>query len=418
MAQLEERSAMAPTFLAQFRNDIKALGLEPPGIQPEDVEIVWSSGQIRAVYCVQQRTSRDIIKHLVTRMFTMGHFQEACAQLFIARVLYVEGAIRIASDATAAVRTINDNRAAAPAAPKARIVVLKNSTISTSQTAAILPPLLDNAKNEANRPASASRSANPRGREEKKLYRSVQVQAQTPQPLDHRIKSTQQWPRAKQSQQQVIDMIPLTTHACMRLRNPEDEDILAAQPVVRVLVLEPCAAGNGVAKAFVTDGMSYTHVALTDLMWRVRNSAVPVYVGAALKLTGLTRLPADSVCPVLAHSFELVFASNEELEDVAATSNDPDSPTLMVRSISGGSTLTMDTEVDFAERTGPYDLTRVQRLASELNEERRRRALLEQLLADVCRDLAADHGRGLLPSVVDMMEGLADLADEVALADD
>ncbi|KAI8986859.1 hypothetical protein BD414DRAFT_45648 [Trametes punicea] len=97
----QDRSKWAATFLAEFHEDMRALGLEPP-IQPDKVEISWRAAQIRAVYSVRHRSSCDIIKNFVIRMVTLEHFKQMCAERFIARVLYVEGSTVVASDAVAA----------------------------------------------------------------------------------------------------------------------------------------------------------------------------------------------------------------------------------------------------------------------------------------------------------------------------
>ncbi|KAJ3005526.1 hypothetical protein NUW54_g4303 [Trametes sanguinea] len=63
-----------------------------------------------------------------------------------------------------------------------------------------------------------------------------------------------------------------------------------------------------------------------------------VFVGAAVKLTRMTRLNPPSICPIRVDAFEVVF----DIED-----NDGDSPPLIARSISNTSSISMD--IDGAE---------------------------------------------------------------------
>ncbi|KAI9064750.1 hypothetical protein FKP32DRAFT_565082 [Trametes sanguinea] len=389
-----DRSTWAPEFLAQFRNDIKVLGLDLPGIQPDKVEIVWASAQIRAVYTIQHRSSCDIVKHFFIRMFSSAHFKEACAKLFIARVLYVEGGITFASDATAIVPSIPDNGAPAAPTPEPFRGPPQASNIPVEPTCQALPAIFHDITNAGVRNASTSHAPNSK------------VQLQTPQQTNRRIKDglrSPWWGATHRQRVPVNDMITPTPNACIHLRNPQDGAILNSQPVVRVLVLERADAE---ARAFVTDGITYADLAFSTLTTN-QTPSMEVFVGAAVKLTAMTRLNPPSICPIRVDAFEVVF----DIED-----NGGDSPPLIARSISNTSSSIMDTDDAGAGFYINDPSPAYYRLQAELNRERKRVQLLEQLLADVCRDIHLPPGRdGSVEQItMDVMAAIADLGDEVA----
>lgn len=87
-------------------------------------------------------------------------------------------------------------------------------------------------------------------------------------------------------------MISLTTDACIRLRNAADSEILAARPLVRVLVIDDRAPNRGGGRqVFVTDGASYAHIALEQLL--VEKLGGDLHIGSVLRLLEAHRLPAD-----------------------------------------------------------------------------------------------------------------------------
>ncbi|KAI9068797.1 hypothetical protein FKP32DRAFT_1671915 [Trametes sanguinea] len=198
-------------------------------------------------------------------------------------------------------------------------------------------------------------------------------------------------------------MITPTPNACICLRNPQDGAILTSQPVARVLLLERADSGS---RAFVTDGITYADLAFSTIT-ATQTPSMELFVGAAVKLTAMTRLHPPSISPIRVDAFEVVF----DIED-----NDGDSPPLIVRSISNTSSAIMDTddaEPGFAINDPP---TLYHQLLAELDKERKRVQLLERLLADVCRDIHLPHVRpGRVEQItVDVLAAIAELGDEVA----
>ncbi|KAI8986860.1 hypothetical protein BD414DRAFT_487274 [Trametes punicea] len=192
-------------------------------------------------------------------------------------------------------------------------------------------------------------------------------------------------------------MIQLTPSACTRLRDSNDADILASQPVVRVLVVETVAPADGAApngvqmRVFVTDGKDYTFLALSPaVVNKIGDGDRQLHCGSAVQLTAMSRLPADGpLGPVRVDDLKPVF--DTEADD---DRHDPDAPPLLV---------------DIPEDADPQ--AKLCARTIERDNERRRRILLEQLLAQVCRDLAACTQS---PHAMQAMLALADFADLVA----
>ncbi|KAI0330666.1 hypothetical protein GY45DRAFT_1370595 [Cubamyces sp. BRFM 1775] len=203
-------------------------------------------------------------------------------------------------------------------------------------------------------------------------------------------------------------MVPLTHNTCLRLRDARDIDVLRSEPTVRVLMLKDARpnvdAPQDVRRmAFITDGESYTFVAL-----RLRTSGDQdgwLYAGAAIRIKSMHRLPGGLTCPVAVESFCVNFADQAELDNVEMQ----DSPPLLMQTISASTTLTMDTDGDDPDHSLR---NRFNDLALELQRERGRRKQLEHALADVCRDLIEGP---LVPAAKDMFDALADLAEEVGV---
>ncbi|KAI0777601.1 hypothetical protein BD413DRAFT_609925 [Trametes elegans] len=214
-------------------------------------------------------------------------------------------------------------------------------------------------------------------------------------------------------------MVALTPNACVRLRASSDVKILSEMPVVRVLVVQRIGdqevnAARNILKddftVFVTDNESYAHIVLSNaLTSRIGEEDWKLHVGSIVKLTDLIRLPEGPLYQVKATGFALEWDMSNAM---SGAGDNHDSPPLMAMEISRSSSV-MTIDLDPESMTDPWArslLAQVDQLAAERDSERKRRRLLERVLADVCRDLQPGHAQGLGPNALDALVQLADFA--------
>ncbi|KAH9896775.1 hypothetical protein C8Q73DRAFT_686986 [Cubamyces lactineus] len=400
-----KKDPIVPMILKQFHDDVKALKLEPP-IEPDEVELISKSSQVKATYSVRHRSSCDILKSLVMRMFSSGGFKEVCAERFIARVLYIEGGSTVSSDTISTIPTVQ------------RRLEESNWSSSSSQTPAahrLLPVVHRSTNDMLCDKASTFRSVSlklPSRHIQNDAKRNPvpdEPQLQTPRPATMVINSLRVRSAVRQqpAHPPICAMVSLTPNTCLRLRDARDSVILVSEPTVRVLMLRDAEPGVDAPPdvrrmAFVTDGETYTFVALAQTSGHQDGW---LYAGAAIKIKSMHRLPAGLACPVVITSFCINFAD----QVVSDTVEMRDSPSLMVQTISASTASTMDTDGH-----GPnQELSlreRIEELVGELDRERGRRRQLERALADVCKDLIEPP---LVPAAIDMFMGLSDIANGI-----
>ncbi|KAI0746695.1 hypothetical protein C8Q80DRAFT_788991 [Daedaleopsis nitida] len=186
----------------------------------------------------------------------------------------------------------------------------------------------------------------------------------------------------------------LTLNTCQRLRDHSDEQVLSSEPIVRILVLRNSDSAGKAYEAFIYDGTDYAWVSLSaSLNPRIVGDGYGYHkqlqIGSVAKLKSIIRPLPHTRCIGLVHDLEVVdfdasFGSSRFAwrDSESATSADP-----------------MGKE------------EHASRLLAEvkLQEERKRRVLLEGVLADVCRDL--DSRNSLAPAAMQALKFIQDLAD-------
>ncbi|RPD65409.1 hypothetical protein L226DRAFT_243226 [Lentinus tigrinus ALCF2SS1-7] len=192
----------------------------------------------------------------------------------------------------------------------------------------------------------------------------------------------------------------------MRLRDPADYDVLTSSPIVRILVLRD-RNGNAARdvsnprEAYVTDGSSYAWITLPKLPHLDQAPSRELQVGAAVKLVEMRRLSSYHSSSILVTGLEIV--GKPVLADVITELEASPIP----RQPSRSSSLTPSD----ALAGDALQQERDARLLAELKfeDEQRRRLFLENLLADVCRDL--DSRESLVPAAMEALTKLAELTD-------
>ncbi|KAI0674225.1 hypothetical protein C8Q78DRAFT_989229 [Trametes maxima] len=203
--------------------------------------------------------------------------------------------------------------------------------------------------------------------------------------------------------------VQLTPAACKDLRSQTDDidAILTANPVVRVLILEPIpvrdpgAHSDPTHKALVTDGWAFTYIRIAAaLSGEIGYGPAQMHVGSAARLTSIVRLdtadPASDNCPVEVSGFDVVYSNVD--------TPDPDSPPMIAQSLppapNGSEGGGEGGPAASSASPAPHPELAVAQLTTQRDKSRR---LLEYVLADVSGKLAPGEPLG---DILTTLEGL------------